>query len=62
MQAVMSDQLRQILRDRQGRRELQEGLLKLEAAESVQISVGGCHYKIQWMMAASNAYSRQTDQ
>jgi hypothetical protein len=53
MQAVMSDKLRKILRDPQGRRELQQALVKMDVTQSksTEISVGNDRYQIQLMPA-----------
>lgn len=53
MRAVMSDKLRKILRDPQGRRELQQALVKLDVSKnkSTEISVGSDRYQIQFMPA-----------
>jgi hypothetical protein len=53
MQAVMSDKLRKILRDPQGRRELQQALIKMDVTQSksTEISVGDDRYQIQFMPA-----------
>jgi hypothetical protein len=53
MRAVMSDKLRKILRDPQGRRELQQALVKLDVTKnkSTEISVGKDRYQIQFMPA-----------
>lgn len=54
MRAVMSNELRKILRDPQGRRELQKGMSKLDANKGTEIiTVGGHQYQIQFMPAAS---------
>lgn len=55
MKAVMSDKLRTILRDPQGRRELQKVMSQLDATKSMDITVSGRHYKIQLMTVASKA-------
>jgi hypothetical protein len=55
MRAIMSDKLRKILRDPQGRRELQQALIKLDVMKSTEISVGNDHYKIQFMPAELKA-------
>ncbi|MBS0351199.1 MAG: hypothetical protein JSR33_08455 [Proteobacteria bacterium] len=53
MRAVMSDKLRKILRDPQGRRELQQALVRLDVTKnkSTEISVGNDRYQIQFMPA-----------
>ncbi|MBS0350987.1 MAG: hypothetical protein JSR33_07370 [Proteobacteria bacterium] len=57
MQAVMSDKLRKILRDPQGRRELQQALVKMDATQSksMEIFVGDDRYQIQFMPAELKA-------
>lgn len=51
MQAVMSDKLRKILRDPQGRCELQQALIRLDVIKNknIEISVGDDRYQIQFM-------------
>lgn len=53
MRAVMSDKLRKILRDPQGRHALQQALVRLDDPKNktTEISVGKDRYQIQFMPA-----------
>ncbi len=51
MRAIMSDKLRKILQDPQGRKELQKVMSKSDATKSAEITVGEKHYKVQFMTA-----------
>ena len=51
MRAIMSEKLRKILRDPEGRRELQKAMSKMKVTRGTEISVGGDRYKIQFMPA-----------
>jgi hypothetical protein len=58
MRAIMSDRLRNILRDPKANKELEKGISKLsaqgeKAADSVTISVGNQKYEVQFVESES---------
>ncbi|MBS0349717.1 MAG: hypothetical protein JSR33_00780 [Proteobacteria bacterium] len=53
MRAIMSDQLRAILRNPEGRRELRRAMAKLDMTKSKPITVDGKHYTVQLMSVES---------
>lgn len=55
MKAVMSDKLRSILRDPQGRRDLQKAMSQSDSNKSMDVTVRGKHYKIEFITEAFKA-------